>query len=219
MDFYRDHVYPHLVNLLGDPHPIREIRQRVISLAQGKVLEIGAGSGLNFAYYDPTQVPKLYALEPNSGMIRLAEKRRQRTKLEIEFLGLPGEQIPLEDRAVDTVVSTFTLCTISSHSLPEALRGIRRVLKPSGKFIFIELGLSPDARVQAWQKRWEPIHHRVFQGLHLTRDIPSLVTQGGFQVEEIKSAYFAEFPKSWTHYWWGAAGLQSRERRSRACSN
>jgi len=151
MPFYRDYVYPRLVDILGDPPPIQEIRQKIIPLADGKVLEIGAGSGANFVHYDATRVNKLYALEPNLGMIRLAQKQLHRTRLNIEFLDLPGERIPLEDATVYTVVSTFTLCTIPG--IVEAIRGIARVLKPEGRLIFFELGLSPDPIVQRWQKR------------------------------------------------------------------
>src|SRR5215472_505132 len=139
--FYRDHIYPHLVSTLGDPRPIREVRQGLIPLTQGKVLEIGVGPGANFLHYDPARVSKVYALEPNSGMIRLATQQRRRTKLDIEFLDLPGERIPLEDGSVDTVVSTFTLCTVPG--VVEVIRGIGRVLRPGGKFIFFEHGLSP----------------------------------------------------------------------------
>src|SRR5262249_35409005 len=153
MPFYRDRIYPHLVSMLGDPKPIRELRRRVVPLAQGEVLEVGVGSGANFVHYDPARVSKLYALEPNPGMIRLAERQRRRTELDVEFLGLPGERIPLEDATVDTVVSTFTLCTIPG--VAEAIRGIRRVLRPGGKLIFLEHGLSPDPRVRRWQERWE----------------------------------------------------------------
>src|SRR5262245_61140563 len=112
MPFYRDRVYPRLVKLLGNPKPIREIRKRIVPLASGTVLEIGVGPGVNFEHYDPTKVSKLYALEPNKGMVRLAEKLRRQTKLDVEFLDLPGEHVPLENGTVDTVVSTFTLCTI-----------------------------------------------------------------------------------------------------------
>ena len=121
MPFYRDHIYPRLVSLLGDPKPIREVRQRIVRLAQGRVLEIGVGPGVNFVHYDPARISKVYALEPNPGMIRLAERQRRRTELDVEFLDLPGERIPLEDSTVDTVLSTFTLCTIPG--VVEALRG------------------------------------------------------------------------------------------------
>ena len=208
MPFYRDTVYPHLVELLGDPPPIENVRRQIIPLAQGTVLEIGAGSGANFAHYDAARVDKLYALEPNPGMIRLAERRQRKTKLTIEFIGLPGERIPLEDGSVDTVVSTFTLCTIPGIS--EAVRGLARVLKPGGRLIFIELGLSPNREVQRWQKRLEPLLHRLFQGLYLTRDIPALIVQGGFQIEQMESGYLAPFPKSLSYCWWGTAAPRSQ---------
>src|SRR6266545_7286819 len=101
MPFYRDSVYPYLVDKLGDPPPIRKIRQQIIPLAEGNVLEIGVGSGANLVHYDPARVNKLYALEPNPGMIRLAQKQLRRTRLNIEFLDLPGERLPLEDATVD----------------------------------------------------------------------------------------------------------------------
>jgi ubiquinone/menaquinone biosynthesis C-methylase UbiE len=203
MPFYRDHIYPHLVSVLGDPKPIQQVRQRVIPLAKGDVLEIGVGPGVNFVHYDPSRVSRVYALEPNPGMIRLAEQHRRQTDLKIEFLDLPGERIPLEDRSVDTVVSTFTLCTIPG--VVEAIRGIGRVLRPGGKFIFFEHGLSPDPRVQRWQKWSEPIPHWLFEGCHVTRDIPSLITSAGFHIEQMETAYLAPFPKSWTYCFWGTA--------------
>src|SRR5258708_33579240 len=151
MPFYRDHIYPHLVSMLGDPKPIHEVRQRIVPLAQGKVLEIGVGPGVNFVHYDPARVSKLYALEPNPGMVRLAERHRRRTKLDVQFLDLPGERIPLEDGSIDTVVSTFTFCTIPG--IVEAIRGIGRVLRPGGRLIFFEHGRSPDPRARRWQER------------------------------------------------------------------
>ncbi len=213
MPFYRDHIYPHLVSTLGDPKPIQRIRQRIVPLAHGEVLEIGVGPGVNFGHYNPSKISKIYALEPNSGMIRLAERQRRHTKLDIQFLDLPGELIPLEDRTVDTVVSTFTLCTI--RGVVEAIRGIKRVLKPTGKLIFLEHGLAPDPRVQRWQRLWEPINRCVLEGCHLSRDIPSLLTQGGFQVEQMESAYIAEFPKAWTYCWWGTAIAEAASGPSR----
>lgn len=203
MPFYRDYIYPRLVDILGDPPPIRKIRGQIIPLAEGNVLEIGAGSGANFPHYDPKKVSKLYALEPNPGMIQLAQKQHQRTKLNIEYINLRGESIPLEEGSMDTVVSTFTLCTIPG--IVDAIRGIQRVLRWDGKLLFFEIGLSPDPDVQIWQKRLEPIHHWLFQGLYLTRDIPSLLVQGGFQIKQMEQGYMAEFPKSSSYCWWGIA--------------
>jgi SAM-dependent methyltransferase len=203
MSFYRDHVYPHLVRTLGDPKPIQTIRQRLVPLAQGKVLEIGVGPGVNFVHYDAAKVTKVYALEPNPGMIRMAEQQRCRTELDIEFLDLPGERIPLADASIDTVVSTYTLCTIPG--VVEALRGIGRVLKPSGQFIFFEHGLSPDPPVRRWQERTEPLFLWAFEGCHGTRDTPSLIKLGGFKIEQMDTAYLAPFPKSGSHCFWGIA--------------
>ena len=212
MPFYRDHIYPSLVHLLGDPAPIRRIRERIVPWAHGTVLEIGVGAGANFVHYDPAKVSKLYALEPNPGMIRLADRQRRRTALNVEFLDLPGERIPLAAGAVDTVVSTFTLCTIPD--VLEAIRGIARVLKPDGKLIFLEVGLAPDPRVQRWQVRLEGLYHRLFQGLNLTRDIPALLRQGGFRVQQMEAGYLAEFPKSSSYAWWGIALPQVRQEAS-----
>jgi ubiquinone/menaquinone biosynthesis C-methylase UbiE len=203
MPVYRDHIYPQLVRILGNPKPIRDIRQQIVPLAHGTVLEIGVGPGVNFVYYDPARVQKVYALEPNPGMLRLAEQQRRRTTLDVAFLGLPGERIPLADGTVDTVVSTFTLCTIPG--VVEAIRGLVRVLKPDGTLIFFELGLASDPQVRRWQVRLEPIYRRLFQGVYLTRDIPALITQGGFKIEQLEAAYIAAFPKSSTYCWWGTA--------------
>ncbi len=206
MPFYRDHIYPRLVRALGDPKPIQEVRQRMIPLAQGEVLEIGVGPGVNFLLYDPKKVSKVYALEPNPGMIRLAEQHR-RTELNVEFLDLPGERIPLGDGSVDTVVSTFTLCTIPG--VADAIRGIGRVLRPGGQFLFFEHGLSPDIRVRRWQERTEPLFQWAFEGCHVTRDIPALIREGGFRVESMETGYLARFPKSGSYCFWGVARPES----------
>ena len=203
-----------LVRVLGDPEPIREVRKRIVPLARGEVLEIGVGPGVNFAHYDPTRVSKVYALEPNAGMVRLAERQRRATELDVEFLDLPGERIPLGDGSVDTVVSTFTLCTIPG--VAEALRGVRRVLKPDGTLVFFEHGRSPDPRVRRWQEWTEPIPHWLFEGCHVTRDVPSLIEQAGFRIERMETAYLARFPKAWTHCWWGSAVPQPDPRSPQA---
>ncbi len=205
MSFYTDRIYPHLVRRLGNPEPIRRVRQRIMPLAEGQVLEIGVGSGANFPYYDPTRVTTLYALEPNPGMIRLATRSLRQTSLRVEFLDLPGERIPLADGTIDVVVSAFTLCTIASAAVEEALRGIRRVLRPGGRLIFFELTRADDPAVRHWQQRWEPLMHWLYAGLYLTRDIPALLSDGGFQIERVDTTYLTRFPKSWAYACWGTA--------------
>lgn len=203
MDFYKDRVYPALVNVLGNPGSIQALREQIVPLARGTVLEIGVGAGANFPYYDPTRVERLYAVDPNPGMVRLADGQRRRTPVDIEFLVLPGERIPLADGSIDTVVSTFTLCTIPA--VDQALRSMARVLKRHGRLIFLENCIAADAKVQRWQRRWEPIHRRVFEGLLLTRDIPSLIVGAGFRMERLERVYLSRFPKSWSHCCWGTA--------------
>ena len=196
-------VYPHIVTALGNPKPIQKIRQQIIPLAEGTVLEVGVGPGVNVPYYDPAKVCKVYALEPNPGMVERAEKQRRRTELDVEFLDLPGEQIPLPEASVDTVVSTFTLCTIPG--VAEAIREIGRVLRPGGQFLFFEHGLSPDFRVRRWQERTEPLFQWAFEGCHVTRDIPALIKEGAFRIERMQTGYLARFPKSGSYYFWGIA--------------
>jgi SAM-dependent methyltransferase len=203
MNFYKERVYPQLVWRLGDPKPIREIRQQIIPTAEGTVLEIGVGPGVNFLHYDASRVDRVYALEPNPGMIQLAERQQHLTDLRVEFLDLPGERIPLPNASVDTVVSTFTLCTIPG--VLDAIREIGRILRPDGKLIFFEHGISPDPNIRRWQWLSAPIPHFLFEGCHITRDIPSLLVEGGFEIKQMKTAYLADFPKSWTHCWWGTA--------------
>jgi SAM-dependent methyltransferase len=203
MDFYRTNVYPALVSQLGNLKPAQALRKKIIPLAHGTVLEIGVGAGANFVYYDCAKVERLYALEPNPGMLRLAATRQRHVPLKIEFLSQTGERIPLEDTSIDTVVSTFTLCTIPA--LDQALSSIARVLRPNGLLVFLENSLATDPDVQHWQRRWTPIHRRVFQGLVLTRDIPALIGCAGFHLERLERGYLGRFPKSWSHCCWGTA--------------
>ena len=119
---------------------------------------------------------------------------------------LPGERLPLEDNTVDTVVSTFTLCTIPGVS--QAIQGLRRVLRPEGKFIFFEHGLSPDSDVSRWQRRIEPFFQWAFEGCHVTRDIPILIKEAGFEIEQMDTGYLAPFPKSGSYCFWGVARPQ-----------
>ena len=203
MPFYRERIYPHLVDALGNPPPIAAVRKGLIPIAQGDVLEIGVGPGVNFPLYDSAKVKKVYALEPNPGMFRRADEQRRKTSLSVDFIELPGERIPLPDASVDTVVSTFTLCTIPG--VLDAIRGLKRALKPNGQFIFFEHGLAPDAPVQRWQRRTEPFFRWAFEGCHITRNIPELIAQGGFRIKQKEEAYLAPFPKCGSYCFWGVA--------------
>jgi ubiquinone/menaquinone biosynthesis C-methylase UbiE len=175
----------------------------VVPRAQGRVLEIGFGAGHNLPFYDASKVSHLWALEPAAEMRARAAERVAQSPLEIEFLDLPGEQIPLENESADTVLVTYTLCTI-----PDALKALsemRRVLKPDGRMIFCEHGEAPDADVKRWQDRLTPIWRASFGGCHLARPIPDLLTESGFLIDDIQTMYLPGTPRFAGFNYWGQA--------------
>lgn len=202
MGLYSNYVLPQLVNLSCSASPHRRQREKVVPQAHGEVLEVGFGSGLNLPFYDATRVTKLWALEPSRGMRRLAASAVAEATLEVEFLELPGEQIPLPDASVDTVLMTYTLCTIDDSQA--ALRGMARVLKPGGKLIFCEHGAAPDASVRRWQDRLNPIWRRFAGGCNLNRDVPRVLSDGGFAIDRIETMYLPGW-RPGTFNYWGAA--------------
>ena len=178
-------------------------REKIVPLAEGRVLEVGIGSGLNLPYYDRAKVEKVWGLEPSPEMIAMARKPADGVGFEVEFIGLPGEEIPLEDASVDTVVMTYTLCSIPEPEL--ALRQMARVLKPGGRFLFCEHGQAPDESVRRWQERVNPVWKRFSGGCHLNRPIPRLIERGGFRVLELETMYLPGWRPGTFNYWGSAA--------------
>ena len=202
MGFYDRHVLPHLINLACGTKPVRYQRRKVVPQAKGRVLEIGIGSGLNLPFYDPAKVEKLWGLEPSDEIRRMAERMAVGSPFPIEFIGLPGEQIPLGTGSVDTVVTTYTLCTIPDAVT--ALREMRRVLKPGGQLLFSEHGRAPDPSVVKWQDRLDNFWGKIAGGCHLNRDIPALLRQGGFAIDRLETMYIPG-PRPMSFNYWGAA--------------
>jgi len=167
------------------------------------VLEVGFGSGLNLPFYDADKVDRLFALEPHMAMRKRAADRVEESSLDIEFLDLPGEEIPLEDQAVDTVLITYTMCTIPD--VQKALAGMRRVIKPGGQMIFCEHGLAPDESVVKWQRRIEPVWKAIAGGCHLTRSVPDMVNSAGFEITEAEQMYLPSTPRPLGFNYWGTA--------------
>lgn len=202
MGFYDKHVLPKLLNLACGVKPVRMQRQKVVPNAAGRILEIGIGSGLNLPFYDAGKVDKLWGLEPSDEMTAHARKRVREVPFEVEFIGLPGEEIPLEDHCVDNVVVTYTLCTI-----PDALAALgqmRRVLRPGGRLLFCEHGEAPDESVRRWQERLNPAWQKIAGGCNLNRRIPELIESGGFRIRDIETMYIPGLrPLSFNY--WGAA--------------
>ena len=204
MSFYENHILPHVIHLACGTKPVQKQREKVVPHAEGRVLEIGMGSGINIAYYDPGKVEKVWGLEPSLGMRKKAQPRVDAARFELEWLDLPGEEIPLDDDSVDTVVLTYTLCTIPDWLT--AVRQMRRVLKPGGKLLFSEHGKAPDAAVSKWQARLNPLWMNIAGGCHLNRDIPRLLTEGGFTVKELETLYVPSTPRFAGFTYWGYAG-------------
>jgi ubiquinone/menaquinone biosynthesis C-methylase UbiE len=203
MGFYEQHILPRFINCACGTKPIMKQREKVVPRASGTVLEIGIGTGLNLPYYDATRVERLIGLDPSEKSWELAGKRAAHVEFDVEFIGLPGEQIPLEDGSVDTVLVTFSLCTIPDPVA--ALHGMARVLRPGGSLIFCEHGKAPDANVCQWQDRINPIWRRIVGGCHVNRDIPQLLKVGGFDVVDMETSYLPGTPKFAGYNFWGSA--------------
>jgi len=203
LGIYNEYVLPHVINAACGGEPVNIQRQKVVPNAVGRVLEIGMGSGLNIPFYDTDKVEMVWGLEPSEGMRRKARDRVKAAPFDLQWLGLPGEQIPLDDNSADTIVLTYTLCTIPDWKT--ALQQMRRVLKPGGKLLFSEHGKAPDEAVRRWQDRIDPYWGKISGGCHLNRDIPALLTEGGFKIREIESMYMPSAPKVAGFTYWGYA--------------
>ncbi len=202
MGFYDKYILPRFLDFACSMSSISKQREKVVPLAQGRVLEIGMGSGLNLPYYDYSKVEKLWGLEPEEAMRKRAEPKLKDMPCEFEFLGLKGEDIPLEDKSVDTVLSTFTMCTIPEVMV--ALDQMKRVLKPGGVMVFSEHGKAPDAAVEKWQSRINPTWNKLAGGCNLNREIDRLVTDAGFDFVELNHDYVPG-PKIASYMYWGVA--------------
>jgi len=163
--------------------PTMKQREKIIPLAEGLVLEIGIGSGLNIPFYDPQKVDHLWGIDPSREMWAIARKNAEEHHLEAEFMESGAESIPLDDNAADTVVMTYTLCTIADAYA--ALNDIHRVLKPGGKLIFCEHGEAPDKDVRRWQQRMNPVWNKLAGGCNLNRPIPAYLEESGFKSNDM----------------------------------
>ena len=201
-NWYERHVLPYLTDLACGVKPIRRQRRKVVPLARGRVLEIGIGTGLNLEHYDKARVDKIVGVDPALEMHRLAGKRIAKAGMPVELVGLSAEKIPFEAGTFDTVVVTYSLCTIPDPLA--ALGEMRRVLKPGGRLIFCEHGLAPDPSVRRWQDRLTPLWSKVAGGCHLNRDIPALLKEAGFRSTDMETMYLPG-PRPLTYNYWGTA--------------
>ncbi|MDG1813660.1 MAG: class I SAM-dependent methyltransferase [Porticoccaceae bacterium] len=207
MSFYDKYILPSFLNCACGSKPIKYQRSKVVPMAEGVVLEVGIGSGLNIPYYDSTKISAIIGLDPSEELNNMAKKVAADKGLEVDFILGSAEAIPLPDNHVDSVLVTYTLCTI-----PDALsasKEMRRVLKPDGKMIFCEHGLAPDAGVAKWQARIDPYWGKIAGGCHLNRDIPQLIQSAGFNIQSMEQMYLPSTPKFAGYNYWGVATCSS----------
>lgn len=198
---YERHVLPHLIDYACGMGAVMKTRAQVVPLAEGEVLEIGIGSGLNLSFYDPAKVHRIVGVDPSADMQKLARQRAEQISIPVEMIALELGQIQAEDARFDSIVCTFTLCTIPDAVA--ALREMRRVLKPRGKLLFSEHGLAPDASVVRWQNRLTPLWKPLAGGCHLNRDIPALLEAGGFTIGQLETSYLkGPRPMTWVYRGW-----------------
>lgn len=193
MSIYEEHCLPHLTNCVCGLGPVARQREMIVPLAEGRVLEVGMGTALNLPFYDRGKVSCVWGLEPSPGMRKAARRNVQRSGMQVQWLDLPAAQIPLDDAAADTVLLTFTLCSILDWR--GALAEMRRVLKPEGRLLFCEHGAAPDDAVLKWQKRVTPWWQHVAGGCHLDRPIPRLIASAGFRIVALDSGYMPGVPR------------------------
>lgn len=203
MSLYDKYILPKVLNCTCGSKPISYQRKKVVPLAKGKILDIGIGSGLNIPFYDLSRIDKIYGLDPSSELIKIAKKMAVKKNISIEFLLCGAEDIPLPNNSIDTVLITYSMCTI-----PEVLKAnyeMLRVLKPDGRLIFCEHGLAPDKSVAKWQKRINPVWGKIAGGCNLDRDIPDLISSSGFKILSIEEMYLPSTPKFAGYNYWGIA--------------
>lgn len=202
MGLYSRFVLPKVIHLACSSKPTMRQRKKIVPSARGRVLEVGIGSGLNLPFYDGDSVERVFGLDPSPEITRMAAEAAGRAPFQVEFLVAGGEEIPLDAGDVDTVVVTYTLCTIPK--VVSALREMARVLAPGGRLLFCEHGLAPDDDVRRWQNRIDPLWGRIGGGCHLNRDIPALLIEGGLEIESIETMYLPGWRPATFNYWGSA---------------
>ncbi len=197
--FYDRVLVPRIVDLTCSKKPNMRQREKLVPQASGRVLEIGFGSGLNLGFYDRDRVQRLWALEPSEEMLSRARPRVSETSIPMELIRTSAEEIPLPTGSIDTVVVTYTLCTIPE--VVSALREAKRVLTNGGRLLFCEHGAAPDPSVRRWQRRLNPLWKRLGGGCNLDRPIPELIAEGGFRIAELSAMYIHGWKPASFNFW------------------
>ena len=201
MGLYDKYILPKFLNCACGSKPINYQRQKVVPLAKGKVLDIGIGSGLNIPFYNSDKIDIVIGIDPSHELIELAKELANDSKASIELVIGSAESIPYPDNFFDTVLVTYTMCTIPNVAI--ANKEMWRVLKDDGRLIFCEHGLAPDKKISKWQNRIDPFWGKIAGGCHLNRDIQKLITDAGFSFESLDKMYLPSTPKFAGYNYWG----------------
>jgi ubiquinone/menaquinone biosynthesis C-methylase UbiE len=186
MGIYQEQILPWLTHLAMRQARLAPYRSRVVSAATGRVLEIGIGSGLNLPFYG-RNVTQIVGLEPSPKLLDMAEETARRTSMPLELIEGTAEAIPIENQSIDTVVTTWTMCSIPN--VEHALQEVRRVLRPGGRLLFVEHGRAPEPHIRWWQDHLTPAWKRISGGCHLNRAIGQLIGNAGFRFERLDNSY------------------------------
>ena len=204
-DLYEKMVLPKLCDKCCGTKPINYQRKKVVPLAKGVVLEVGIGSGLNIPFYNKNNIEQIIGLDPSEELNVLAKRVADDNGIQIDFLINGAEDIDLPDNSVDTILITYTLCTIPN--LNKSMSEMKRVLKPGGKFIFCEHGIAPDINIIKWQRRINPIWGIFFGGCNINRNIPKIISESGFNISNLNQMYLPSTPKIVGYNYWGEANI------------
>jgi ubiquinone/menaquinone biosynthesis C-methylase UbiE len=204
MSFYNDRILPHVINLAMRNRELKSYRQRVVSQAHGRVLEIGIGSGLNLDFYG-SRVDTILGLDPATRLLEMAQDAANRSKIPVTLITGSAQDIPIDRGSIDTLVTTWTLCSIPDAAA--ALQEMRRVLKPGGRLLFVEHGSAPEESVRKWQNRLNPVWKKIGGGCNLNRPIRALIEGAGFRMIRLETGY-ANGPKPMAYFYEGSAGPQ-----------
>ena len=200
---YEKFLLPKLLDTCCSTKPIQYQRKKIVPQAKGAVLEIGVGSGLNIPFYEKKDIHKVYGLDPSEELCEIARKTAENNQLKIDFLINSAEEVELPSNSIDTVLITYTLCTIPNPF--DALKEIKRVMKSDARVLFCEHGIAPDRNIVKWQNRINPLWGKLFGGCNINRDIPDILLRSGFKIKNLNQMYLPSTPKIVGYNYWGNA--------------
>ena len=200
---YDKYILPHVLNCTCGQKPFVKQRQKLVPMAKGKVLEVGIGSGLNMPYFDTSKIISVVGIDPSEELIQLAEKRIDDSMPDVDFVISKAEELQFNDNTFDTVLITYTMCTVDDVST--SLMQIKRVLKSDGQLLFCEHGLAPDEKIVKWQNRINKFWPTISGGCNINKNIPHLIGEAGFTISNMEQMYLPKTPKILGYNYWGTA--------------